>query len=228
MDIRFITETFIKALSGVPVTFAILLVSFLLSLLPALLLALGQIYEWRGIKLFSVVYLAFIRATPSILLVLFFYSLFPSLLNSFINAVGISFDVFAIPPLFYAFVIYSIMVTGPLSELIRSAILTVDKGQLEAGHALGLTTYQTYSRIVFPQAIRAALPNFCNLVINVIKGTSIVFVMTVKDITAIAKIEASYGYQYFEAYLVIFILYILICGGTQLVFNWLEKQYAIY
>ena len=228
MDIRFITETFIKALSGVPITFAILVVSLVLSFFPALLLALGQIYDWKGIRGFSVVYLAFIRATPSILLVLFFYSLFPSLLNSFIKAVSISFDVFAIPPLFYAFVIYSIMVTGPLSELMRSAILTVDKGQLEAGHALGLTTYQAYSRIVFPQAIRAALPNFCNLVVNVVKSTSIVFVMTVKDITAIAKVEASYGYHYFEAYLVIFILYILICGGIQLVFNWLEKQYAVY
>lgn len=228
MDIGFIIETFIKALSGVPVTFAILVVSLLLSFFPALLLALGQIYHWRGVRGFSVVYLAFIRATPPILLVLFFYSLFPSLLNSLVKASGASLDVFSIPPLLYAFVIYSVMATGPLSELIRSAILTVDKGQLEAGYALGLTSFQTYMRIIFPQAMRSALPNLCNLVVNIVKGTSIVFVMTVKDITAIAKVEASYGYHYFEAYFVIFVLYILICGGIQLIFNWLEKQYAVY
>ena len=55
------------------------------------------------------------------------------------------------------------------------------------------------------------------------KGTSLVFVMTVKDITAIAKVEAAYGYQYFESYLVIFLMYILICGLIQFLFNKLEN-----
>ena len=95
------------------------------------------------------------------------------------------------------------MTTGSLAEILRSAILTVDKGQLEAAQAIGLTNRQAYIRIVFPQALRSALPNLCNLVINLVKGTSLVFVMTIKDITAIAKVEASYGYQYFESYLVI-------------------------
>ncbi|HRK76138.1 MAG TPA: amino acid ABC transporter permease, partial [Streptococcus parasuis] len=62
-----------------------------------------------------------------------------------------------------------------------------------------------------------------NLVINLVKGTSLVFVMTVKDITAIAKVEAAYGYQYFESYLVIFLMYILICGLIQFLFNKLEN-----
>jgi L-cystine transport system permease protein len=56
-----------------------------------------------------------------------------------------------------------------------------------------------------------------------VKGTSLVFVMTVKDITAIAKVEAAYGYQYFESYLVIFLMYILICGLIQFLFNKLEN-----
>ena len=81
------------------------------------------------------------------------------------------------------------MTTGSLAEILRSAILTVDKGQLEAAQAIGLTNRQAYIRIVFPQALRAALPNLCNLVINLVKGTSLVFVMTIKDITAIAKVE---------------------------------------
>ena len=119
------------------------------------------------------------------------------------------------------------MTTGSLAEILRSAILTVDKGQLEAAQAIGLTNRQAYIRIVFPQALRAALPNLCNLVINLVKGTSLVFVMTIKDITAIAKVEASYGYQYFESYLVIFILYIVICGLIQWGFNLLEKRLTL-
>ena len=222
MDFNFISKTFLATLGGVPVTLLIMVVSILLSFLPALFLALGQIYKVKGVRSFSVVYLAFIRATPPILLILFFYSLFPSLLNSFFKSIGSHFNV-----IYYAFIIFSLMTTGSLAEILRSAILTVDKGQLEAAQAIGLTNRQAYIRIVFPQALRSALPNLCNLVINLVKGTSLVFVMTIKDITAIAKVEASYGYQYFESYLVIFILYIVICGVIQWGFNRLEKRLTL-
>ena len=227
MDLNYIVNTFLVTLKGIPVTLIIMMVAILLSFIPALLLALGQIYKVRGVQTFSVVYLAFIRATPPILLILFFYSLFPSLLNQIFKSLGSQVDVFKFNPLYYAFIIYSLMTTGSLSEILRSAILTVDKGQLEAAQAIGLTNFQAYRRIVFPQALRSALPNLANLVINLVKGTSLVFVMTVKDITALAKIEASHSYQYSESYLVIFVIYLIICGLIQWIFRGLEKRYAL-
>ena len=225
MDLDYIAKTFLETLKGVPTTLIIMIVAMVLSFLPALFLALGQIYKVKGVRTFSLVYLAFIRATPPILLILFFYSLFPSLLNQFLKSIGSDVDIFKLNPIYYAFIIYSLMTTGSLSEILRSAILTVDKGQLEAAQAIGLTTSQAYVRIVFPQALRSALPNLANLVINIVKGTSLVFVMTIKDITAIARVEASYGYQYFESYFVIFLQYILICGLIQWGFSLLEKRY---
>ena len=225
MDLDYIAKTFLETLKGVPTTLIIMIVAMVLSFVPALFLALGQIYKVKGVRTFSLVYLAFIRATPPILLILFFYSLFPSLLNQFLKSIGSDVDIFKLNPIYYAFVIYSLMTTGSLSEILRSAILTVDKGQLEAAQAIGLSNSQAYVRILFPQALRSALPNLANLVINIVKGTSLVFVMTIKDITAIARVEASYGYQYFESYFVIFLQYILICGLIQWGFSILEKRY---
>ncbi|MBZ2106581.1 amino acid ABC transporter permease [Streptococcus mitis] len=225
MDLDYIAKTFLETLKGVPTTLIIMIVAMVLSFLPALFLALGQIYKVKGVRTFSLVYLAFIRATPPILLILFFYSLFPSLLNQFLKSIGSDVDIFKLNPIYYAFIIYSLMTTGSLSEILRSAILTVDKGQLEAAQAIGLSNSQAYVRIIFPQALRSALPNLANLVINIVKGTSLVFVMTIKDITAIARVEASYGYQYFESYFVIFLQYILICGLIQWGFSILEKRY---
>ena len=219
MDFSYISETFIKALAGIPVTLGIMIVSILISFFPALFLALGRIHKVKGVTGFSVVYLAFIRSTPPILLILFFYSLFPSLINQVLKASG--FNVFDINPIYYAFVIFGLMTTGSLSEIIRSSLLTVNKGQLEAALAIGLTKKQAYLRIIFPQAIKQALPNLCNLV------TSLVFVMTVKDITAIAKVEAAYGYHYFESYFVIFVIYIVICGLIQYAFKVLERRAQI-
>ena len=227
MDLNYIVNTFLVTLKGIPVTLIIMVVAILLSFIPSLLLALGQIYKVWGVRTFSVVYLAFIRATPPILLILFFYSLFPSLLNQIFKSLGSQVDVFKFNPLYYAFIIYSMMTTGSLSEILRSAILTVDKGQLEAAQAIGLTNFQAYRRVVFPQALRSALPNLANLVINLVKGTSLVFVMTVKDITALAKIEDSHSYQYSESYLVIFVIYLIICGLIQWIFRGLEKRYAL-
>ena len=225
MDLDYIVKTFLETLKGVPTTLIIMIVAMVLSFAPALFLALGQIYKVKGVRTFSLVYLAFIRATPPILLILFFYSLFPSLLNQFLKSIGSDVDIFKLNPIYYAFIIYSLMTTGSLSEILRSAILTVDKGQLEAAQAIGLSNSQAYVRILFPQAVRSALPNLANLVINIVKGTSLVFVMTIKDITAIARVEASYGYQYFESYFVIFLQYILICGLIQWGFSILEKRY---
>ena len=225
MDLDYIAKTFLETLKGVPTTLIIMIVAMVLSFVPALFLALGQIYKVKGVRTFSLVYLAFIRATPPILLILFFYSLFPSLLNQFLKSIGSNVDIFKLNPIYYAFIIYSLMTTGSLSEILRSAILTVDKGQLEAAQAIGLSNSQAYVRILFPQALRSALPNLANLVINIVKGTSLVFVMTIKDITAIARVEASYGYQYFESYFVIFLQYILICGLIQWGFSLLEKRY---
>ena len=224
MAIDYIIKTFVLSLKGIPVTLSIMVVSILLSLFPALFLALGRIYKIKWVTGFSLLYLAFMRATPPILFILFFYSLLPSVLNTMLKSSGL--NVFELNPIYYAFIIFSLMTTGSLSEIIRSAILTVDKGQMEAAQAIGLTASQAYRRIVFPQALKAALPNLCNLVINLIKGTSLVFVMTVRDITAIAKIEAAYGYQYFESYLVIFMIYLVICGVIQLLFSYVERRLA--
>ncbi|WP_207701367.1 MULTISPECIES: amino acid ABC transporter permease [Enterococcus] len=224
MDWQFIIETFFLTLRGVPTTLAIMAVAFALSFLPALLLALARIHRVKGITGFSMVYLAFVRATPPILLILFFYSLLPSVLNVFMQRIGSSVNVFDFNPIFYAFIVFGFLTTASLSEVFRSALMTVNRGQLEAGQAIGLSNFQTYRRIIFPQALVSALPNLCNLMINLVKGTSLVFVMTVQDITAIARVQAAYGYHYFEAYFVIFVVYLLLCGAIQGVFSLLQHR----
>ena len=73
MDLDYIAKTFLETLKGVPTALIIMIIAMVLSFVPALFLALGQIYKVKGVRTFSLVYLAFIRATPPILLILFFY-----------------------------------------------------------------------------------------------------------------------------------------------------------
>ncbi len=83
---------------------------------------------------------------------------------------------FNIPPIAYAFVIFSLMTIGSLSEIIGSAILTVDKGKLEQLSSHWINEQSSlHSDCFFLQALRSALPNLCNFIINLVKGTSVWF-----------------------------------------------------
>ena len=115
-----------------------------------------------------------------------------------------------------------------VSEVFRSALETVDKRQLEAALSIGLLPIQAYRRIVIPQALVAATPNLCNSTVNLLKSTSLAFLMSVQDITAIAKTEAAFGYNYLESYLVIFIVYIVLCSLVQVFFQLLEQRLSRY
>lgn len=227
-DVGFLLRTFALLWTAVPTTLLITLVSLLAGALFGFLLALARIYNVKVLKQLGAVYVSFMRGTPVVLQILVVYSVFPSFLNALVKQSGSSFNVFAINPILYAFIVFSLNTTATLSEVFRSALLTINKGQLEAGYTSGLTGLQTYRRIILPQAFVAALPNLCNATVGLIKNTSLAFMMTVKDITAVAKIEASFGYNYIEAYLDIFVIYIIICSVVQYLFKIWEQKVSAY
>lgn len=228
LNFGFMLHTLYLTLAGIPTTLKITAVSLLVSTPIAFFIALAKIYNVRIAKQLATLYVSCVRGTPIILQILIVYSLLPSLINGAVKQLGLGFNVFDLNPIIYAYIVFTFNTTAGLSEVFRSALLTVNRGQLEAAYAAGMSTVQAYRRIIVPQALVVALPNICNLTVNLIKLTSLAFVMSVKDITAIAKIEASYGYNYIEAYLTIFVIYILVCSVTQLLFSLAEKHFGAY
>lgn len=228
LNIDYMVSTFFLALSGIPITLGITAVSLAAAAPIAFFMAIQRIYNVKGWKQFVTVYVSFIRGTPIVLQILIIYSLLPSLLNLMVKNMGWNINIFNINPIMYAFIVFTLNTSAGLSEIFRSALQTVNKGQLEAAYATGMSTVQAYTRIIIPQALVVALPNICNLTINLIKGTSLAFLMTVKDVTAIAKIQASFGYNYIESYLDIFVVYIIICAAAQYLFTLAEKHFGSY
>lgn len=228
INIPYMINTFFLALKGVPTTLLITAVSLLAAAPIAYFMALAKIHRTRVTSQLVTAYVSCIRGTPMVLQILIIYSLLPSLLNNIIKRLGLEIDIFSLNPIIYAFVVFTISSSAGLSEIFRSAMLTVDRGQLEAAHSVGISSVEAYLHIIIPQALVAALPNICSLTVNLIKGTSLAFMMTVKDITAIAKVEAAYGYNYIESYLDIFIIYILVCSFTQFVFSFAERRLGAY
>jgi amino ABC transporter, permease protein, 3-TM region, his/glu/gln/arg/opine family len=225
LNTEFMIEAFKASLSGIPVTLGITVVSLMVSMPLALMMAIKKINSKGPLSFLINTYVSIVRSTPMVLQILLLYSLLPSFLNFFIKQVlKIDFNIFKIPAIYYAYAVFSLNTTAILSEVFRSALLTVDKGQLEAGLSIGLGKFLTYIRIIIPQALVVALPNICNVTVGLLKSSSLAFFMTVQDITAIAKLKAAYAYNYIEAYSIIFILYIILCTMVQLIFKYIEVQ----
>ena len=225
LDLDFMLSTFFISLKALPITLGITIISLLAAAPLGFFMALCDIYRIRGLKQISSLYISFMRGTPIVLQILIVYSLVPSLLNGLAVRAGRSVNIFELNPLIYACLVFAMNNAALLAELFRSGLLAVDKGQHEAALSAGLSPAQSYVRILIPQALVSALPNISNLTITLIKNTSLTFLMTVKDITAAAKTAASYGYNYTEAYLDIFVIYIIICGLTQFLFTKLEHRF---
>jgi L-cystine transport system permease protein len=227
-DAGFLVRTFVKLWGAVPVTLLITAVSLGTGSVLGFFIALARIHKIKVIGRLCSIYVSFIRGTPVVLQILVVYSLLPSALNAWFKKTGSSVDVFSLNPIIYAFFVFSLSTAAVLSEVFRSALLTINRGQLEACYTSGLTYFQAFRRIIIPQALSAALPNFCTAAVNLIKNTSLAFMMTVKDITAVAKIEASFGYNYLESYLDIFVIYIIICSVVQRLFKIWENSVSVY
>ena len=212
LDFSYLIKTFWLCVKAIPVTLEITIVSLLLALIPALLIALARIHKVKVLDLLCRIFVSFIRGTPIVLQILIVYSIMPSLLNSFVKSAGWSINVFEINS------------SATLSEVFRSAISSVDRGQLEAALSIGETRFQAFRRVIFPQALVSALPNLCSTTVILIKNTSLAFMMTVREITGVAKIEAAYGYNYVESYIDIFVIYIAVCLAVELVFRRIERR----
>ena len=224
LDFSYLIRTFWLCVKAVPVTLEITIVSLLLAIIPALFIALARIYHVKVIEQLCRIFVSFIRGTPIVLQILIVYSIMPSLLNSFVKSAGWSFNVFEMNPVIYAFVVFGINSSASLSEVFRSAISSVNRGQLEAALSIGETHFQAFCRVVLPQAAVSALPNLCSTTVILIKNTSLAFMMTVREITGVAKIEAAYGYNYVESYIDIFIIYIAVCLLVELIFRKIERR----
>ena len=228
LNYDFMVKTFLVVLTGIPVTLKITLVSLLMATPISFFMALIRIYEVKILKQCVQLYVSFIRGTPMVLQILVVYSLMPSLLNTAVKYFGWQVNIFEVDPIIYAYIVFTVNTIALLSEVFRSALLSVNGGQLEAGVSIGMTLTQVYVRIIIPQAMVAALPNLCNLAVNLIKNTSLVFLMTVKDITATGKIAASYGYNYIEAYFDVFLVYLVLCTIVQLLFRFAEDHVGVF
>lgn len=210
-------------LGGARVTIALTILAVSGGLVLSLFLALGKMSKNTLVSRLSSAYIFFFRGTPLLMQLYFIYYALPMVSPVFIIKTGDQFFDRFIP----AFIAFALNSAAYCAEIIRAAILSIDKGQFEASKALGLSYPQTMRMVIIPQSIRRLIPPVGNEFIMVLKDASLVSMIALIDITkATRNIESSTRSAL--VYIPAMILYLIITAVFSYIFHKLEKKYSVY
>ena len=216
-----------ELLQKLPVTLELAFLAMLMGLILGLLLAIIKIRQVPVLKQIAALFVSIVRGTPVLVQLYIVYFGVPMFFTAINAKYGTNLAVADIPGFVYAVLALGLNSSAFSSEMIRSALLSVDKGQLEAAHALGMTYGQTLRRIVIPEALTVALPTIGNSLISAIKGTSLAFTCAVVEITAQGKIIGGRNYRYFEVYCSLAIIYWIVTVVIEQILKIAEKKLEI-
>ncbi len=210
---------YIKVLDGLVATAEIAVFGLLIGIVIGTLLAIAKVVPKykilpRVLSAFADVYIGFFRGTPMVVqLLIGYYVLFP-LMNISMN------------PILVAILIFGLNSGAYVSEIMRSGINSVDKGQLEAGRAVGLSYGASMMKIVIPQAVKNILPTLGNEFIVLVKETSVTSFIAVTDLTKAFRDIGDANYEWIIPYLVLAAVYLGIVLVITRLIKLLERRLA--
>ncbi len=205
--------------TGITVTIYTTLVAFAIALLIGLLAGLGRVSTNLFVRNIAITYIEFIRGVPTLVLI---FTVALVIVPAVSDALGISGQ--SISTNTRGIIALSIIYGAFLAEVFRAGIESVPPGQTEAARSLGLNGGQAMRHVVLPQAIRNVLPALGNDFIAMLKDSSLISVLAVRDITQMARLHAGSTFRFRESYLVLTFLYLSMTIALSLFLRWYEKR----
>ena len=206
---------------GIQVTVAVTLVAYISACALGLALAVAGLSRYVVLRQAARIWIEVIRGVPIMVLLLYVaFVISPALVFGWnwvagwlgANPIGAR----DFPLIARAVLALTLAYSAFLAEIFRAGLQAVDKGQTEAAMALGLSGWQRFRHIVFPQAFRMILPPLGNDFVAMVKDSSLVSILGVADITQLGKVQAAGNFRYFETYNMVALLYLVMTIGLSL------------
>ncbi|WP_110687054.1 amino acid ABC transporter permease [Salinicola aestuarinus] len=201
-------------LSYLPLTLEMAAAGMVCALILACLLAVVRVTRVPVLNALALLFISFFRGTPLLVQLFLFYYGLPQVLTFLVSINGVTAAILGLTLHFAAY----------MAESIRAAIVGIDRSQVEAAQSIGMTQGQLMRRIVLPQATRVATPTLMNYFIDMIKSTSLAFTLGVTELMGATQKEAAGSFLYFEAFLVVAVIYWIVVEGLSWVQKWLERR----
>jgi L-cystine transport system permease protein len=226
MDIKVgaIAESFVEALKYLPQTLKLILVPLAIGIIIGTLVALIRVYKVPVLSQFFAVFIPFYQGIPIAVALVIYNLIYLMKCDDILRFFHSSKTIADTDSIVIGYFALSLMMICGISEVVRGALLSVDKGQSEAAYVVGLNTPQTIRRIILPQIIPVVLPPLLNSTVGLIKGTSIVYTIGIAEILSGALVPASKKYTFFEGYLAAALVYWILTIIVELLFKLAEKK----
>ncbi|KYD05777.1 amino acid ABC transporter permease [Bacillus atrophaeus] len=214
-NLKLAIESFPYVIKGIWYTLLISFVSMFAGTMLGLFISLARMSKYALLRWPARLYISFMRGVPILVILFILYFGFPY--------IGIEFSA-----VIAALLGFSLNSAAYIAEINRSAISSVDKGQWEAAASLGLSYWKTMKGIILPQSVRVALPPLANVLLDLIKASSLAAMITVPELLQHAKIIGGREFDYMTMYILTALIYWAICSVAAAFQNILEKKYAHY
>jgi cystine transport system permease protein len=212
-DVRLMIESIPFLLTGLPYTLGISVVTFFIGNFLGILLTILGMLPSKLLKGFVRFYISFLRGVPGLVLLFLLYFGLPYQLSA----------------LTAACICFSLTSSAFIAEIYRGSIAGVDAGQWDAAYALGLPFGRVIRKIILPQAFRISIPALGNVAMDLLKGTSLAAMITIPDIFQKAKIVGGRTFDYMSMYVLVAVMYWLLCiaigWGQQRLERYYEGRY---
>ena len=215
---------------GAILTLEVGVLSMLLSILLGLAGALAKLSNQRSLRAIATVYTTVIRGVPDLVLMLLIFFGAQIIVNKIVIWYNVHFHTryFIDIDAFVAGVITIGFIFGAyMAETFRGAYLAVSKGQIEAAVAYGMSNWQVFSRVLFPQMMRYALPGLGNNWMVLLKTTALVSVIGLEDMVRLAKEASGAVHEPFKFFIPVVIVYLAITFFSELLLGYLRRKYSV-
>jgi His/Glu/Gln/Arg/opine family amino acid ABC transporter permease subunit len=216
-----VVESLPRLLDGAWITIQITALSVCIGLCLAVPIALMRVASNKALRWPAYGFCFYFRGTP--LLVQIFLIYYGSgQFTGFLESLGLW--VFFREAYFCAVLSLTLNTAGYTAEILRGAIEAVPFGEIEAARALGMKKGLIYRRIILPKAFRLAWPAYTNEVVFLLQATSLVSIITVMDITGVARVISARTFAFYELFIAAALMYLVLVYGVIFVFRLIERR----
>jgi len=196
-DLNYFINIIPVILKALPVTLAVGISAMLFGFILGVSITLLRKMDNKVLNAVIEVYVSFFRGTPLMVQLFIFFFGMPQIIPALAKLSAFQ----------AAIIVMTINASAYISEVIRSAIDSVDKGQMEAALSVGMSRAKAMERIVLPQAFKVAIPPLGNTFISLLQGTAITFMLGLQDIMGLSKMKAAASYRFLESFLAVGLIY---------------------
>jgi len=207
-------------MQGLWLTLKVSFVAIIFGILIGLFTGLARISSNPALKWSAITYIEIVRGSPLLVQIFIWYFVLGTLINSVLVKQGL----FQIPSLYFGVAALAAFTGAYVAEMVRAGIQSIHRGQMEASRSLGMTYAQAMIHVILPQALRRIIPPLAGQFISLIKDSSLLGIIAIRELTKATREVVTTSLQPFELWFVCALLYLILTFTLSMFLQYLERR----